>query len=410
MKILKTSDIGDRESVLLENDSFRVLVNQDKGMVPELSSRKDKAWINAHWQPWFRNTSPSKWSAHDHESYWKVPLLYDIAGNFPCCPNFGPGHSWKGSDMPPHGFTSFLNWSCQGLVTKENSVSVNWELSPRDQPFGYYKTDMIRKNENVHYSSLSVTNHSESNEEMNLGWHNTVGAPFLESGCIISNNAEEFIVPPLGTEFDATGQLEPGSTSSSLSQMPLRSGGTADMSRVPGVIGYTDFIAGKVPDDCHLGWAAVTNPRQKLVYISWFTGPAAVNGSEIPLYFYNYWMNYGGRPFQPWAAQEGGTDRSFCLGSENSISFYANGLEDSVRNPTLMGHPTHIVLNPGETRVLHYATALFPYKDDVLDQGVSRVEQVKDGLLLYGEAKGSAFKIEAQTRFEELKELDQLQK
>jgi hypothetical protein len=85
---------------------------------------------------------------------------------------------------------------------------------------------------------------------MNFGWHNTVGAPFLESGCLISNNAREFAVPPLGTEFDETGRFEPGSTFDSLKAVPLRDGGTADATVVPGPIGYTDFVAGAVPGDC----------------------------------------------------------------------------------------------------------------------------------------------------------------
>ncbi|MDA3956619.1 hypothetical protein [Oceanispirochaeta sp.] len=406
MNIKETTDIGARESVLLENDSFRVLVNNDKGMVPELSSRKDKAWINAHWQPWFRNTSSSKWSAHEHEAFWKVPLLYDIAGNFPCCPNFGPGHTWKGSEMPPHGFTSFMNWECLDMMKKENSVSVHWELTPPDQPLRYQKIDMIRKDENVHYASLTVTNRSDGKEEMNIGWHNTVGAPFLESGCLICNNSEEFAVPPLGTEFDTTGQLEPGSRSRSLSEMPLRTGGTADFSRVPGVTGFTDFVAAKVPDDCRIGWTAIINPRQKLVYLSWFTGPGSVTKAEIPLYFYNYWMNYGGRPFQPWAAQDGGSDRSFCLGSENSVSFYANGLEESVDHPSLMGHPTHLVLNPGESRVLNYGTAFFSYEEDILDEGIYDLELSDNSLILHGSQEGSIVKVKAQGTFDELKKLN----
>ncbi|QEN07640.1 hypothetical protein EXM22_06425 [Oceanispirochaeta crateris] len=407
MKIEKTYDIGDRESVLLENDSFRVLINQEKGMVPELCSRKGKAWINAHWQPWFRNTSSDKWIAEKHEAYWKVPLLFDIAGNFPCCPNFGPGHSWKGSELPPHGFTSSMPWKNQGLRKEKGSVSVQWELSPENQALTFKKVDMIRAHENVHYTSLAVSNRSDSEEELNIGWHNTVGAPFLESGCLINNNSNEFMVPPLGTEFDNTSQLQPGSTSSSLKSMALRAGGTVDMSRVPGVTGYTDFITAKVPSDSPLGWSAVVNTRQKLVYLSWFTGPAKLGKSEIPLFFYNYWMNYGGRPFQPWAAQDGGCDRSFCLGSENSVSYFANGLEESVKNPSLMGHPTHIVLHPGETRVLNYGTAFFSYTGDALDLGISRVEQNEDRLMIYGEGKDSSMSIMAQSRFEELKELSQ---
>ncbi len=385
MKAEKSFDIGRRESALLENECFRVLVNREKGMVPELSQKRGASWCNAHWQPWFRYTGTESWCQKKHASYWKVPLLFDIAGNFPCCPNFGPGHRFKGRELPPHGHTSSLEWDGPVLELTDRQASALWTLNPRNHPLIYRKRDMILEGEQVHYTAIRVSNDGDSAEEMNFGWHNTVGAPFLESGCVISNNARAFAVPPLGTEFDDTGRFEPGAVFDSMKNVPLREGGTADATRVPGVIGYTDFIAAAVPEESTLAWCAVINPRQNMVYFSWFAGPAEQRDNEIPLRFYNYWMNYGGRPFQPWAAEDGGTDRSFCLGAENSLSCFANGLSESIANPELLGYPTHIVLPPGESRVLYYGTAFFSYEGDLFDCGIKDVVSADGALLLSGE-------------------------
>jgi hypothetical protein len=47
LKAEKSFDIGQRESALLENESFRVLINRDKGMVLELSQKRGGTWCNA---------------------------------------------------------------------------------------------------------------------------------------------------------------------------------------------------------------------------------------------------------------------------------------------------------------------------------------------------------------------------
>lgn len=141
-----------------------------------------------------------------------------------------------------------------------------------------------------------------------------------------------------------------------------------------------------------------------MVYLSWFNGPASPQKDEIPLRFYNYWMNYGGRPFRPWAASDGGTDRSFCLGAENSISRFANGLADAVANPELLGHPSYMVLPPGESRILYYATAFFSYENGLFDRGIRDVVPADGGLLLSGD-RGSMF-FDGEAGFESLKSMD----
>ncbi len=402
MKAEKTFDIGKREAVVLDNGEFRILVNKDKGMVSELSARLNGRWLNAHWQPWFRYNGMDAWDPAKHEEYWKVPLLFDIAGNFPCCPNFGPGQRRKGVDLPPHGFTSFLAWEGPELSCDESSASAAWEMKPEVHPLTYRKLDLVRKGENVHYMALHIENPSDASEEFCVGWHNTVGAPFLEAGCLICNNASFFSIPPLGTEFDDTGRFQPGVEFESLKKVPLKDGGSADASIVPGVNGFTDFIAGAVPSDCELAWDAVVNPFQKAVYLSWFTGPGALKEDELGLSFYNYWMNYGGRNFQPWAAWDGGTDRSFCLGAENALSYFANGLDEAVQNPVLMGNPTHFVIEPGGHKIQYQATALFTWEGDVLNEGIATVEAEGAELVVTG-MKGKYVKIKAQGCFDELK-------
>ena len=152
MEGVKIKGAGNRDSVLLKQESFRVMVDAEKAMTPELSTKHGDGWINAHWQPWFRANSGEKWDNARHADFWKVPLLYDIAGNFPCVPNFGPDNKAGGYNMPPHGFTAYKTWNQEEPLLMENGIAAVSTLKSGDHPFSYKKTDLLLEGQNVHYS------------------------------------------------------------------------------------------------------------------------------------------------------------------------------------------------------------------------------------------------------------------
>ncbi|MDC7235887.1 MAG: hypothetical protein PQJ58_21875 [Spirochaetales bacterium] len=406
LKSEKIKSAGNRDSVILAHDRFRVILDAQKGMVPDLSCRISDGWINAHWQPWFRSNSGLPWNEKEHSSFWKVPLLFDIAGNFPCIPNFGSGVEMGNYNIPPHGYTAYGTWEQQSPESLSDASGIYCvsSLSEGEHPFRYKKKDLVLHVQNVHYTSLDVTNTGLREEPYNCAWHNTVGPPFLESGCLIDNNADQFKVACEGGEFDSTGRLLPGAETDTLSKVPLRRGGTADLRLVPGVIGYSDFITAAVSDHSETGWSSIVNPRMKLLYLSFFTGPAAMDKDDIPLNFNNLWMNYGGRSYTPWAVRDGLADQTFCLGAENSTGYFANGLKESLENPVLLGKPTYLMLSPGEQRTLHYGTLFQAYPDNILDKGVSSIEPVKGGFIVKG-SDGRYVAIKAEWNFESLKSI-----
>ncbi|QEN08357.1 hypothetical protein EXM22_10290 [Oceanispirochaeta crateris] len=382
MDCRKIKEAGNREAVYMNNGKIRVVIDANKGMIPELSTQYKKGWINSHWQPWFRANSPEPWNGTKHSSFWKIPLLYDISGNFPCAPNFGPDNVVNEYNIPPHGFTAFEQWDQGDPYKSEKSITFTSTLKEGLHPFRYKKTDLLLKNHSILYTRLDIQNTGKNNEPYNCGWHNTVGPPFLESACLIDNNAQKYSVPAAGTEFDNTGHLKFGAETDSLKEVPLREGGTIDIRKVPGINGYTDFICGAVPPECELGWASIINPRLKLIYLSFFKGPAVVKKDEIPLYFYDLWMNYGGRPYTPWAAVDGLTDQTFCLGSENVTGYYANGLNEAIKHPKLLGYPTYLDLKPSEKKSLYYGTLFQEYEGDIFDDGIFSVKGEIDCLAL----------------------------
>jgi hypothetical protein len=228
-------------------------------------------------------------------------------------------------------------------------------------------------------------------EEMEIcaAWHNTIGSPFLTKGCRISAAAEKWTTPPPGGEFDTTTRLALGAEFSSLAKAPLLKGGNADISLIPAPIGYTDFAAGAVSRSASLTWLAAVNPFIKMAYISFSTGPAAAEEEDIALYFNNLWMQYGGRPFTPWAPYEGGPDLTYCLGMENSVSAYAYGLEFARETRQVLGNPTIVKIPYMGQKTLRSGTLFAAYEGTSLDEGIKSVEGEAQRLVCAG--KEAAF-------------------
>ncbi|MFA5468841.1 MAG: hypothetical protein WC224_07305 [Sphaerochaetaceae bacterium] len=377
----------DRNATVLSNESLRTVIEDRGGMVLELSNLNATGGrVNAHPLYWFHGKGPAVEEDVNASFYGNSGLLYNLAGNFLCFPNFGGDHEFDGVMHEAHGWSANLKWNVVKYGTDAES-GANWLLSTMvsgnaGYPFKAWKLDLVVPGHPVLYTSFLVKNTGDKPLPAVAAWHNTVGSPFLESGCVINLSAESFVTIIEASEFQKTGRLAFNQEFDDLSKAPLKKEGTCDLSIVPGMIGYTDFVAGRIPDSAKLGWSSVINPRQKMIYLSFFPGPDAVQADEIPFYFNNMWMQYGGRSFTPWALYEGGADQTFCLGVENSISYYANGLKEAVENQSLLGAPTTFMLPVGERRVQRYGTAFSTFENSKLTGGVQSIEQSAEGLIL----------------------------
>src|SRR2546425_5815983 len=353
MKTAKASRVEymGRKAVLLANDEVQALVETVGGMMPEFGLRRGRGVLNAHWLPDFRDNSGAPFTADRHGAYWKAKLLYLIAGDFPCSPSFGPGCVIDGIELPPHGWT---------------------------------RCDLVLPGQPAYFTVMRISNGSKASQAINVARHNTLGAPFLQAGCRIQLCAERFLAAPSGTEFDDTGRLVQGAEFSSLATAPLRSGGTVDLGIVPGMVGWTDFVTGAVPSRLALGWSCVVNPELRLAYVCFFPGRAALPAGEIALGFNDLWLQYGGRPFTPWALHEGGADRSFCLGTENAVGAFANGLDYARAVPNILDTPTTVEIPADGQRTLCYGTALVGLDEALVREGVTAIEAEQGALVLKG--------------------------
>ena len=386
--VSRVTELGGREATVLENSGLRVMVDDIGGMIPECSGHHDGKWINSHWMPWFRSNNGEDYNDKEHGSFWKSNLLYHIAGSFPCIPNFGPGHIVDGITMPPHGWTANQKWR---YVTNDRDIQSGavWFLSVmespvKENPLSFSKLDVLLSYQSIHYTSIRVRNRGFQDLQICAGWHNVLGTPFLSQGCRVSGAAEKWITPPPGGEFDTTTRLALGAEFSNLAKTPLLMGGKTDLSFVPAPIGYTDFVTGAVPRRSDLTWLAAVNPFLKMAYITFSPGPGSAGEEDIALFFNNIWMQYGGRPFTPWAPYEGGPDLTYCLGLENSVSAYAYGLEFAREMQKLLGNQTTVKIPAMGQRTLRSGVLFASYEGTALDEGINSLEAETTRLVVKG--------------------------
>ena len=384
-KVEKVQYFG-RNSVVLSNGKVRTVVEDIGGMTPEFSLIRGKAGINAHWVPDFRSNSGQPWNAALHAPFWKGQILYTLAGEFPCSPNFGPDCTVNGTLLPPHGWTANNRWSIvsTGIFENENVAYAELAMQSPDagMPLSYENRYVLQQDQAAYYSVLSIKNRGASPIAINVAHHNTVGSSFLQAGCRVYASARGFMAAPAGTEFDNTARLAQGAQFENLSRAPCRDGTEADLTLVPGMTGFTDFVTGAVPTDARLGWSGLVHPVLKLAYLTFFPGAQALPAGEITLGFNDLWMQYGGRNFTPWAFNEGGTDRTFCLGTENAVGAFANGLEYSRAHPILLDTPTTITIPANGERHLLYGTALVELADALTADPITDIEADEGAIII----------------------------
>lgn len=344
-----------QDGVWLKNDQTRLFVQKFGGMTPEFSSLcqlgSSAQWVNTHWNPHFKTPFSGKLNpaSQEQQTYWGIELMRQAAGTFPCAPNFGPGNS----ELLPHGDTANMDWQLedaqQTKSRQQEAVYAHWKLTGNYQGLHYRKWDILPASSSTHYMVLEVINPTDKDVEINLAWHTTLGAPFLERGCLIETNCSQFKTAPTGTEFDHTSALKSGAEFTSLGEAPVSQSHsnhrkTKDVSTMPGYNGLSEFISG-VTDHSRYLWSVCINPYLKMAYLTLVPFDAIerqANASSM-----NYWIHSGGRDFTPWADYQGGVDRNYALGMETSIGASCLGLDWARKHPEYLGKPTHCTLAAG---------------------------------------------------------------
>ena len=395
-----------RNATVLSNDLIRIILEDQGGMVLELSSDTPAGGrMNAHLLPHYRGSGTSVFSDENGE-YWKnSPFLYQKAGSYFSFPNYGPAFSDGEEQQDHNGYTASSYWMVERYGTDPQFGGV-WLMSMvrnRKAKWQVRKIDMLLPNQPVHYSACVITNNADVDLVANATWNNELGSPFLESGCVLNASAESWSTGDETSLIGINSRLAPNTTFDDWKKAPLKAGGTVDLTEVPPVIGKSDFISGVIPKTANMGWSSVINPRQQMVYFNFFPGPAALSEGEASINFNNFLFDYGGRSETPWSLYPGGMSQQYSLNCGSGTNNLYSGLEKVNAGDQVMGSDSTIVVKPGQTKILYYASAFCAYDNNRIGGNFNSVEQVVEGIVLK-RTKSWAF-IPADSTFHCLKEL-----
>lgn len=403
----RITDIASRAATVLDNGRIRVVVEDFAGMTPELSFAHGAGRINTHFVPKFRGSSCA-YDEAKHGKVWGGRLAHELAGNFPCFPTFGWASKDRGYEVPGCGHTAQGEWT---VVAHGADESAAWQVSEMGGASGeatvgltYRKYDIVLAGDDTHHQVMKIRNHRTDTFMFGGAWHNTTGQPFIEQGCRISASADRWATPPVSHDPAQNERLALAREFDSLAAAPARDGSTVDLSVVPGPVGTTDFLTGRIPPSAKLGWMSVVNPRQNAIYLTYFRGPAATPSDEFTFHFNHLWLQYGGRNFPPFARYEGGADHELAVGVESAVSAWGYGLDYCDKHPVLMGNPTILPLAPGEEKTLYQGTLVAKIGTAALDAGLGKVEASADALVLTG-VSGGTVRMAADANFERVKAL-----
>jgi hypothetical protein len=240
------------EAVSLENGALRVTILPEKGAdiveLTHLSSGVD-VLFRAPWELQPPGALPRDGSG-------ELEFLWNYEGGWQeLFPSVGGPCVYRGGHMPFHGEVATLPWAYEVVEEGEETVAVRFSVRCRATPFAVERLVRLDAGRETVALDEVVTNEGEAPAHLVWGHHCVVGPPFVGRGCRVHVPARTIeTIPEL---WEDTARLEPGQRSP-WPRARLRSGGSVDLSEVPGPdAGSHDDV---YLTDLEGGWAEVESP------------------------------------------------------------------------------------------------------------------------------------------------------
>ena len=293
-------------------------------------------------------------------------LLKTLRGDFFCAPFGGNGTPWRGEQHPPHGETASCNWKSPQISSPAPGLHRFEATMPqKTRPGTATKRIELRDGETNLYLRHTLSGMSGP---MSLGHHAMIKCPDGAPGIIGLSPYRSGQVFPGQFEDPTIGgysTLKPGATFKDLSEVPLLSGESTDVTRYPARDGFEDLVMVTARSRPQPAWSTISFPAQGYLWFS--LRDVNVLKSTI------LWMSNGGRHYAPWSGRH-----RRVIGIEDVTSNFHIGLAESVKpkDRSKIDLPTHLRLDPRKPTVVNYVMGIVPIPSNF--DGVKNI-RFKDG-------------------------------
>lgn len=339
----KERTIAGERSWILRNDVVELALTRRGGHMAPVTFFPDG---QKSFQPYWI----APWCGTDVRIPKHSAVLKPARGDFFCMPFGANPQTFRGEAHPLHGEPSVRTWTF-GEMTSENGITaLTTHMRTKIRQGKVTKTLFLRDGEPVVYSTHELAGFTGP---MPVGHHHTLAMPDEHpQSVLVSSSAIRFgMTNPTQHAKEAEGEyqaLAVGEKFKSLKAVPTRFKNPLedDCSAFPTRRGYIDLLQIFHKTSRTPAWITATFTAEGFL---WF---AIKDPRVLPATL--FWMENHGRWNSPWRGQNN------CLGLENTCSYFAEGLADSVR-PNLLrdeGIDTYLMLSekqPTYVRVIQGA-------------------------------------------------------
>jgi hypothetical protein len=280
--------LNDFRAVCLENEKVRITILIDKGtdIYEFLYKPTDMDFL---WKSYLGLRSMKNYQPMTPGAGGMFLDFYE-GGWQELFPWGGHASKYRGVDTGLHGEVALSPWEYRVDVDTPEEIQITCSIRTRRAPFLLKKTFALYR----HQAALRINEVAlnESEEELHVVWghHPAYGSPFLDDSCVID-------LPPC--QVRTTECLDPSSRleenfSGTWPTVRMRSGGEADLSKIPGPESRSQDLAFLY--GFREGWYALRNQSQKVgIGLAW-------DAKVFPWIW--FWQLFRGGPDYPsWGAE-----------------------------------------------------------------------------------------------------------
>ena len=311
--------------------------------------------------------------------------LKNLRGEFFCLPFGGNGAEFNGEQHPCHGEISGNDWELSDVKENENGVTVEYRISMKVRPAEVTKKIRMNYGETVLYLSDTVSGCSGS---MPAGHHPIIRMLADGSKMYLSFGKFEFgmtcpgvFSSPAAKEYS---YLASGAEFKSVEKIPtaFKTPEFADYSVYPSPYGFCDLFSVLKKSSGEPAWTAAVYPDEGFL---WFV---LKDASVLPMT--SVWVSNSGRFQSPW------NGRTYCIGVEDSCSYFADGLKPSVTENDLNRRGFATSLNFDKTTEIRMIQGVAE-----IPAGFGKVSDVKfgDGEITFQDLSGKTASVKCEYKF-----------
>lgn len=291
------------------------------------------------------------------------PLLKPLRGDFFCMP-FGANETeYNGEKHTCHGETASAEWILVDVNEEAEKITVIFTMNTKVRPGKVTKKITLVNGQNVIYSSHILEGYEG---DMPIGHHCTLRMPQGDGTLLISTSAFDYahtnpslFSNPENREYQ---YLAADAEVKDISAVPAlwKNAETIDCSILPHKKGFDDALQLLRHACDNPAWTCAVYPEENFLWFS-LKDAAMLPGTVM-------WLSNGGRHAAPWNGENA------CIGLEETCSYFANGLADSVQKNMFAekGFPTAIELRPDVPAYVNFIQGVTR-----IPNGYSKVSEVK---------------------------------